>query len=86
MVSDIVMELRATLCEDPELDELMARAADEIERLREFQRGVCGVRYDSAGQPHPYVLSSLDSAYTEKEENDPPALAVLGVFRGKDSD
>jgi predicted phage terminase large subunit-like protein len=28
-----------------------------------------------------YVVASLDSAYTEKEENDPSALSVWGVFR-----
>jgi predicted phage terminase large subunit-like protein len=28
-----------------------------------------------------YILASLDTAYTEKKENDPSALVVLGVFR-----
>ncbi len=28
-----------------------------------------------------YIIASLDTAYTEKEENDPSALSVWGVFR-----
>jgi predicted phage terminase large subunit-like protein len=28
-----------------------------------------------------YIIASLDSAYTEKEENDPSALTIWGVFR-----
>lgn len=28
-----------------------------------------------------YILASLDTAYTEKEENDPSALSLWGVFR-----
>jgi predicted phage terminase large subunit-like protein len=28
-----------------------------------------------------YILASLDSAYTEREENDPSALTVWGIFR-----
>ena len=28
-----------------------------------------------------YILASLDSAYTEKQENDPSALTIWGVFR-----
>lgn len=28
-----------------------------------------------------YILASLDTAYTEKEENDPSALSIWGVFR-----
>jgi predicted phage terminase large subunit-like protein len=31
--------------------------------------------------PFEYILASLDSAYTEREENDPSALTVWGVFR-----
>lgn len=31
--------------------------------------------------PCEYILASLDSAYTEKQENDPSALTVWGVFR-----
>ncbi len=30
-----------------------------------------------------YVLASLDSAYTEKEENDPSAMTIWGVFRDR---
>lgn len=30
-----------------------------------------------------YLLASLDSAFTEKEENDPSALTVWGIFRGE---
>jgi len=30
-----------------------------------------------------YILASLDTAYTEKEENDPSALSIWGVFRDK---
>jgi len=30
-----------------------------------------------------YVLAALDTAYTEKEENDPSALSIWGVFRDK---
>lgn len=29
-----------------------------------------------------YVLASLDTAYTEKEENDPSAMTVWGIFTG----
>jgi len=28
-----------------------------------------------------YILAALDTAYTEKEENDPSALSIWGVFR-----
>ncbi len=28
-----------------------------------------------------YILASLDTAYTEKEENDPSALSIWGIFR-----
>lgn len=31
--------------------------------------------------PCEYVLASLDTAYTEKKENDPSALTIWGVFR-----
>lgn len=31
-----------------------------------------------------FIVASLDSAYTEKEENDPSGLTVWGVFRDKD--
>lgn len=31
--------------------------------------------------PFEYILASLDTAYTEKEENDPSALTVWGVWR-----
>jgi len=27
-----------------------------------------------------YILAALDPAYTEKEENDPSALSIWGVF------
>jgi predicted phage terminase large subunit-like protein len=30
-----------------------------------------------------YILGSLDTAYTEKEENDPSALSIWGVFRDR---
>jgi predicted phage terminase large subunit-like protein len=30
-----------------------------------------------------YILGSLDGAYTEKEQNDPTAMTVWGVFRNK---
>ena len=33
--------------------------------------------------PFEYILASLDTAYTEKEENDPSALSIWGVFRDK---
>ena len=36
------------------------------------------------GEKYPdmeFILASCDTAYTEKEENDPSALVVLGVFR-----
>ncbi len=33
--------------------------------------------------PCEYILASLDTAYTEKEENDPSALSIWGVFRDK---
>lgn len=33
--------------------------------------------------PCEYILASLDTAYTEKEENDPSALSVWGVWRDK---
>ncbi|HEV8692864.1 MAG TPA: phage terminase large subunit [Lysobacter sp.] len=31
-----------------------------------------------------YVVASVDSAYTEKEENDPSALVVVGVFENEE--
>ena len=33
--------------------------------------------------PCEYILASLDTAYTEKEENDPSALSIWGIFRDK---
>jgi predicted phage terminase large subunit-like protein len=30
--------------------------------------------------PFDYILASLDTAYTEKEENDPSALTIWGIF------
>ncbi len=30
-----------------------------------------------------YILAALDTAYTEKEENDPSAMSIWGVFRDK---
>jgi predicted phage terminase large subunit-like protein len=30
-----------------------------------------------------YIIAALDTAYTEKEENDPSALSIWGVFRDK---
>lgn len=33
--------------------------------------------------PFEYIVASLDTAYTEKEENDPSALTVWGVFTHK---
>lgn len=35
---------------------------------------------DGKFPPFSYVLASLDSAFTEKEENDPSALTIWGVF------
>lgn len=32
-----------------------------------------------------YILAALDSAYTEKQENDPSALVILGVFRDENN-
>lgn len=31
-----------------------------------------------------YIMASLDTAYTTKEENDPSAMTIWGVFRGGD--
>src|SRR5262249_23561685 len=33
--------------------------------------------------PCEYILASLDTAYTEKEENDPSALSIWGVWRDR---
>lgn len=33
--------------------------------------------------PFDYILASLDTAYTEKEENDPSALTIWGIFTHK---
>ena len=30
-----------------------------------------------------YIIAALDTAYTEKEENDPSALSIWGIFRDK---
>lgn len=35
---------------------------------------------DKAFPPMDFIMASLDTAYTEKEENDPSALTVWGVF------
>lgn len=35
--------------------------------------------------PFEYVLASLDTAYTEKEENDPSALTIWGLFRDENN-
>ena len=34
--------------------------------------------------PFEYIVASLDSAFTVKEQNDPSALTIWGVFRLKD--
>jgi len=34
--------------------------------------------------PFSYVVAALDTAYTEKEENDPSAMTVWGIFSGGD--
>lgn len=37
---------------------------------------------DRGGYPRcEFILASLDSAYTEKEENDPSAMTIWGIFR-----
>jgi predicted phage terminase large subunit-like protein len=46
------------------------------------------VPLDDNGEPAQYppfefILASLDTAYTEKEENDPSALSIWGIFRDK---
>jgi len=33
--------------------------------------------------PFEFIVGSLDTAYTEKEENDPSALSIWGIFRDK---
>lgn len=38
---------------------------------------------DGKFPPLEYVIASLDSAFTEKEENDPSALVVFGIFRNE---
>ncbi|HXP67449.1 MAG TPA: phage terminase large subunit [Steroidobacteraceae bacterium] len=38
---------------------------------------------DGKFPPFSYVLCSVDSAYTEKEENDPSAMGVLGIFENE---
>lgn len=38
---------------------------------------------DGRFPPLEYVVASLDSAFTEKEENDPSALVVFGIFRNE---
>lgn len=38
---------------------------------------------DGKFPPLEYIVASLDSAYTEKQENDPSAFTVWGVFRDK---
>ena len=37
---------------------------------------------DTAYPPMDFILASLDTAYTSKEENDPSALTIWGVFSG----
>src|SRR5262252_4566318 len=51
-----------------------------------FERGWWQV-YDSPDGKFPvfsYLVASLDGAFTEKEENDPSALTVWGVFQHED--
>lgn len=38
---------------------------------------------DGKWPPLEYIVGSLDGAYTEKEQNDPTAMTVWGVFRNK---
>lgn len=47
-----------------------------------FQRAWWQVWESDTGKfpPFDYILASLDSAFTEKEENDPSALTIWGVF------
>jgi predicted phage terminase large subunit-like protein len=39
---------------------------------------------DGKFPPFEYILASLDSSYTEKEENDPSGLTVWGIFRNNE--
>lgn len=39
---------------------------------------------DTAYPPFEFMLASADTAYTEKEENDPSACTVWGIWRDKD--
>ena len=38
---------------------------------------------DGKFPPFTYIVASVDSAYTEKEENDPSALVVVGIFENE---
>lgn len=40
---------------------------------------------ESVYPPFEYVLASLDTAYTEKEENDPSALTIWGIYRNENN-
>lgn len=39
------------------------------------------LKWDAEFPPFSYILASLDTAYTEKTENDPSALTIWGVFQ-----
>ena len=48
-----------------------------------FKRDWWQLWEDDKFPPFEYILASLDTAYTEKEENDPSAITVWGVFTHK---
>ena len=48
-----------------------------------FKRDWWKLWEDDKYPPFEYILASLDTAYTEKEENDPSALTIWGVFTDK---
>jgi predicted phage terminase large subunit-like protein len=62
------------------------RAAGQLQQRPEPQGGGIIKRDwwqtwdDKAFPPMDFIMASLDTAYTEKEENDPSALTVWGVF------
>lgn len=81
-----------TVCDNIQVDIDMWAWAGQYEQSPKPRGGGIFKRewwqvYDHPEKKYPtmeYVLASLDSAFTEKEQNDPSALTVLGIFRNKE--
>lgn len=75
------------ICEELERDKGKYAWAGQYQQTPEprggsiIQREFWQLWKDDRYPPFEYIIGSLDTAYTTKEENDPSALTIWGVFR-----